>query len=229
MIEQFVNVWICHFAWLRWNTFFKIVLDWSTSRLLGQARQWYTKKAYPKSKATDCLPDMIKEIQEHQQHPHENEEWYQKWLRRQRNQPSHVVEIGIPDRLVHATKQQKTDNRYSYHNRDNTNAYCTIAIFVKVQCRNIQRIMSICFLFPVIIIVLEVGAPVHGRRSQCSPFEYAGSCSITRSICSFQFKPHWGWNVSGMESSRMFSVWKSSRIWNLWQHVVIIVSSLLKS
>eukprot|EP00435_Cladocopium_sp_Y103_P067694 s58_g30.t1 len=29
-------------------------------------------------------------------HAHENEEWYQKWLRRQRNQPSHVVEIGAP-------------------------------------------------------------------------------------------------------------------------------------
>ena len=43
-----------------WNTFLKIVLDWSTSRLLGQARQWYTKKNA--SKATDCLPDMIKEI-----------------------------------------------------------------------------------------------------------------------------------------------------------------------
>lgn len=27
-------------------------------------------------------------------HAHENEEWYQKWLRRQRNQPSHTVEIG---------------------------------------------------------------------------------------------------------------------------------------
>lgn len=29
-------------------------------------------------------------------HAHENEEWYQKWLRRQRNQPSHTVEIGAP-------------------------------------------------------------------------------------------------------------------------------------
>ena len=27
-------------------------------------------------------------------HAHENEEWYQKWLRRQRSQPSHTVEIG---------------------------------------------------------------------------------------------------------------------------------------
>ncbi|CAE7563689.1 unnamed protein product [Symbiodinium pilosum] len=29
-------------------------------------------------------------------HPHENEEWYQKWLRRQKNQPSHVIDIGAP-------------------------------------------------------------------------------------------------------------------------------------
>ena len=33
-------------------------------------------------------------------HPHENEEWYQKWLRRQKNQPTHVIDIGSPGLLL---------------------------------------------------------------------------------------------------------------------------------
>ena len=39
-------------------------------------------------------------------HAHENEEWYQKWLRRQRNQPSHVVEIGAANVSTNHIKPQ---------------------------------------------------------------------------------------------------------------------------
>eukprot|EP00913_Durusdinium_trenchii_P035452 g33178.t1 len=49
-----------------------------------------------KSPLEDAAP-APEPVKEPPRHPHENEEWYQKWLRRQRNQPNHVIEIGPPD------------------------------------------------------------------------------------------------------------------------------------
>lgn len=40
-----------------------------------------------------CTPVNAKPPEE-ERHPHENEEWYQKWLRRQKNRPRQIVELG---------------------------------------------------------------------------------------------------------------------------------------
>jgi len=41
-----------------------------------------------------------------EEHPHQNEEWYQKWLRRQKNKPRQIIEIGV-DRPQEPPKEEE--------------------------------------------------------------------------------------------------------------------------
>jgi len=50
-------------------------------------------------------------VQEKQEHPHQNEEWYQKWLRRQQNKPRQIIEIGGPEKSVEKEGQDLPDSK----------------------------------------------------------------------------------------------------------------------
>lgn len=62
------------------------------------------EEAEPES---ESAPEIAR--QEEKRHPHENEEWYQKWLRRQRSDPRHTVEAGKPEEKSSSDQQQHAE------------------------------------------------------------------------------------------------------------------------